>query len=554
MSGSWTYTDPLPMHRGEDGVYVFDAGEAERSVQFFNRRLWIPEGDRAGQRYTAPPYQEKLIRALYGWRLITPAISLPGQPTQPARSRHRYRKGMLFIPRGNLKSMFGEGVALKALRANGRPVPKVVGAGTDRKNAGIVFGYAAYSCRRDRAFLRDLEVLDGAKRIRFRNGRAGDYVVISADATHSHGGHPTDIVVDDTQAQPSRELINVLRTSQITLTDSLFLMLMTAGFDVASLGFEECELAKSIAAEPELDDQYLPCMFYADPDDDIEDPAVQRKANPAIGVSIEESEIRKAVTEAMRKPSQMNEVLTLNFNIWVDAKVASWIPAEMWRATAGMVPVDMLAGLVCHAGVVATSSTDIASVAYVFAPMAGDATASYRVVVDSFVPRNSIKRLEELSKIKFGQFVDEGWLTVTDGDVIDEVAILESIKRRKASGWKIGQVVANPRNSRGLIRALALARFNVEEETPGFGTMSPSMKELEKLVTAKRFQHSGNRLLAWQMRNLRNRKNTDGDLAPDIEHSPGSVAGGIATLFALGRFLVEGDGTRRWGLAESRPA
>lgn len=560
MTASWGYRDPLPRHGTRDGDYVFDATEGERGVRFFTRRLWIPEGDYAGLRYVMPAYQDHYCRALYGWRTYARATSLPGMPTTHGHRRRRYRRTGLAIPRGNLKSMFLSGVALKGLTADGYVRPVVTGAGTDRDNAAIIFGYAAYSAMREAAMRRRLRVFHGTKRIVHR-ASGGRYRVIAARDTHAHGGHPTHIVIDDLQAQPNPGLLAVMRTSQRTLSDSLLAMAMTAGLEMTGVGWDEWNVMRGIEDDPATDPEYLVAMYYpraadgspASADDvDVEDRTMWRAVNPALGVSIPEAELAKAVADMLKNPSHRAEVLTLHFNVWVDAAAASWIAPESWRATAGTVDPASLRMRACWAGVVASSSTDIASVVYAFPPT--DAAPRWRFVLDAFVPADNVARIEEDTRVAFRPFIDEGWLTPTVGNVIDEAMIRASIDRRRDAGWRIQDIAVNPRGGVGLMTALTAAGYHVSAVTPGYNTMSGAMRDFEEHVMNRRIAHGGDRLLAWMMRNLRAKKTGMGDLMPDGSGSRGNITGAVAALLAYRGAVTPPDEdkskkTQRWGAA-----
>src|SRR4029077_3413830 len=185
---------------------------------------------------------------------------------------------------------------------------------------------------------------------------------------------------------------------------------------------------------------------------------VGRKRTPSLGFSIREEEMRETVKK-LDDPEERNEILTLNFNVWTDSAAASWISSKRWGATAGSVDETKYGGRSCFVGVVATSTTDITAVAYVFPPASGHPT--YELVLDAFVPKECIEPLEEASKLSFKSFIEDGWLSETEGDVIDEVAIVESVKRRAKQGWGIQEIAYNPRGGVGIMRGLQEAGFTV---------------------------------------------------------------------------------------------
>ena len=530
MPLTWTLRERAPKHRERDGVYVFDRHAADAAVAWIAKYIRLPDGPHAGERYVLPPWQAAVVGALEGWR-------------RPGGGR-RYRRALIGVARGNSKSTFAAALGLKGLVGEGVTVPKVISAGTDRNNAAIIFDYAAAMVRHDKRLSKRLRVLGGtAKRIlRQPPLSLGWYKVISSDAQHAWGDHPTRLLIDDLQAQPSRALLTALTTSQGTVADPLMVSCMTAGSDNQSVGWEEWDHALRVLQDPALDDELLVDLHYAERDDDWEDPAVWRKANPNLGISVYEDFLRQQVKRAVERPSVRNGILQNHFNIWTQDDEVTWITPEAWAATAGMVVEHELAGRTCVVGVVATRNADVASACYVFPP---EGDQPYRVVLDALVPGAAIPRLEELHKISYRSWIEGGWLEVTEGDLVDERAVVAGVQRRAAQGWLVREVAYNPRGPAALRRALMEAGFTVTDVLPSFTLMSPAMNELDDLVRAKRIVHSGDRLLASMMGSLRARRNVSGDLAPDPDARV-DISGAIALLLGLSRTLEPIAAQRGW--------
>lgn len=521
MPLSWTLRERMPRNGARDGPYRYDAARAEAAVLWFPKFLRLPDGPHAGEPFLLPPWQANIVRALDGWR-------------RPNGLR-RYTRALVGVGRGNAKSSLVAGLSVKGLVGMGVRVPKVITAGTDRENAGIIFGYAAGMVRQDRRLRKRLRVLDATKRIIRKPADGGLLRVISSDASHAHGIHPTLLTIDDLQAQESREFLGVLQTSQGTVSEPLMVMCMTAGYDSTSIGWEEWEHGQKVLADPGLDEELLVDLHYLTSDDDWQNPELWVKANPNLGISVSEDYLRQQVRRAIERPSIRNDVLMLHFNIWPRGELVSWIPPEEWEAAAGVVDEASLQDRPCFVGVVATSSADIAAVVYLFP---ADDERPGAVVLDAFVPADNVARLEEQHKVSYRSWIEEGWLTLTEGNVIDERAIVQSIERRQETGFGVQEIACNPRGATALMRSLDEAGFTVTSVLPSFAAMSPAMNELEKLVRARRIAHAGDRLLAHMMRNLQARRNADGDLKPDAERSGGNIAGPTALLMALSRVLA----------------
>lgn len=526
MPLSWTLRDGLPEHGYEEGPYIFDRERAERIVWWFGEYLVYPEGPKAGKPFLLPPWQANYLGAMEGWRKKEDGL-------------RRFTRGLVGVGRGNAKSSFIAGRSIKGLIGDGVPVPKVIIGGTDRENAGIIFGYGAGMVRKDKRLKRRLRVLDSTKRIFRKPVDGGLLRVISSDSQHAHGIHPTFLAIDDVQAQPNREFLGVLSTSQGTVEEPLMFMCMTAGNDTDSVGWEEWEHGLLVMKDPNLDEQLLVDLYYLEEDDDWENEDLWIKANPNLNISVFKDFIRQQVKRAKERPRLRNEILQLHFNIWPRGEVVPFIPRELWLATAGSLDLRMLNKEECYVGVMATSSVDIANVAYYFPPRPGKPAS---VIVDSFVPADNVKRMEDANKVSYQRWISDGWLQETEGNIIDEDFIVQSIQRR-AQRFVVQDIGVNPRSTASLMRKLDEKGFLVTQTLPSYGNMDPALDEMEKLVKAKEFIHSSNMMLNHSIGNLQVRKNTDGDLKPDHEKSPGNISAAISVLMAMSRHLASETNT-----------
>lgn len=526
----WTLKERMPHHGERDGQYIYDEGIAEAAVQWYPKFVRLPEGPKAGWPFILPEWQGNHIRALEGWR-------------RPNGNR-RYTRSLLGVGRGNAKSSFVGGRGVKGLVGDGVPVPKVILAGTDRENAGIIFSYSAGMVRRDKRLLRRLRILDSTKRILRKPADGGLLRVISSDAQHAHGIHPTLLAFDDLQAQTSRDFLGVLSTSQGTVQNPLMMMCMTAGHDKETAGGEEWDHALMVLQDPSLDEELLVDLWYLEEGDDWENPEIWRKANPNLGISVFEDFIRQQVKRAIERPRLRNEILQLHFNIWPRGEIVSWIPPEEWAASAGMVDISKLRMRECYAAAMATSAVDISAIAYFFP---AEKEQPPIVIVDYFVPSDNISALEAKNKISYRSWIEDGWLQLTPGRVTDEKFIRASIERRqKVNHFQIQEIACNPRGGAVLMRELEEVGFDVVEVLPSYGAMSPAMKELEKLVKAKEIAHGNNKLLNFNIHGLQARANSDTDLKPDKEKSTGDISGAVALLMGMSRHLASEVDSGEW--------
>jgi phage terminase large subunit-like protein len=67
----------------------------------------------------------------------------------------------------------------------------------------------------------------------------------------------------------------------------------------------------------------------------------------------------------------------------------------------------------------------------------------------------------------------------------------------------------------------------------GFASMSPPMKELERLVLSKKLIHGNNPVLTWMADNLVARMDPSGNIKPDKEKSREKIDGVVALIMAI---------------------
>jgi phage terminase large subunit-like protein len=102
----------------------------------FVRRLTLWEGRFAGRPFTVHPFQEAIIRRIYG-----PSTD---------DGRRLVRTACLWIPRGNAKTALGAALALgHLLGPEAEAGGQIICAAADRENATIAFNHAYQMIRQD---------------------------------------------------------------------------------------------------------------------------------------------------------------------------------------------------------------------------------------------------------------------------------------------------------------------------------------------------------------------------------------------------------------------
>jgi phage terminase large subunit-like protein len=147
---------------------TFDEARASHAVRFINN-LTHTKDKWAGQPFTLRPWQESIVRELFGrMRADNP-------------KRRAYRTCYIEVPRKNGKSEIAAALALHGLIGDGVKGAEVYSCAADREQASLVFNVAAEMVRNDQMLEKRLKIIDSQKRI-VDHKTGSFYRAISAEA------------------------------------------------------------------------------------------------------------------------------------------------------------------------------------------------------------------------------------------------------------------------------------------------------------------------------------------------------------------------------------
>ena len=240
---------------------------------------------------------------------------------------------------------------------------------------------------------------------------------ISADAKTLDGVNPHLGIVDEYHEASDTSIPDNLESGMVAREQPLLAIVTTRGFNSRGV-LRQLEDTYIAILEGKLEnDSVFPLVFSLDDGDDWQDESVWPKANPGIGItpSLEglREQYKKAVTEGAT--SEVN-FRTKNMNVWTN--VASvWIQDEIWtRDTTDYNDQDLL-GRVCFAGLDLASTRDIAAFTMLFPP--SEEGEKYKQITRYYCPEDQIRERSRVDRVPYEQWVADGWLTATPGDVID---------------------------------------------------------------------------------------------------------------------------------------
>lgn len=506
----------------------FDHKDAQTACDFFPTCLRHVEGALAGKPFVLQPWQQAFIANLFGWKRVDGM----------GRLVRRYREALLYVPRKNGKTPLVAGIALLVFMWDNELGQQNYIAAGEVEQAGLLF-------RQCRGMVEQEPML--ASRCRIYGGTAsagqsksivretdGSFLrVISADASSKHGGNTHLAVIDELHVQPNRDLVDVLQTSMASANrpQPLLVHITTADFNRPSICNEKHDYACKVRDGIIDDPSFLPAVWEALLEDPWDDPATWKKSNPNLGVSVSMDYLERECLKAKENPAYENTYRRLHLNQKTETDVRA-IPMHLWDAITDTVEAEDLVGRECFGGLDLSTTTDLTAFVLLFPGEDG-----YDVLPFFWAPAEGARKRERRDRVPYETWARQGYLKLTDGDVIDYDVIRKDINDLRTR-YNVREIAADRWNATQILTQLAGDGFEIVAYGQGFKDMTSPTKELLKLVTAGQLRHGGHPVLRWMASNMSTETDAAGNLKPSKKKSTERIDGMVALVMSIGRALV----------------
>jgi phage terminase large subunit-like protein len=525
---------------------------ADRVVAFFGGLLVHTKGPHRRKPFVLKAWQEhEIVRPLFGEVVWS---------SEYGCYVRRYRIAYVVLARKNGKSELAAGLLLYLLVGDDEESAEVYGAAADTKQAGKVFEPALRMMQLQPKLSARIKHAKNARRL-VDERTASYYEIITADADGELGHNPHGFCLDEVLSQRDGSLWAALTTAVGARLQELLFAITTETNDSASFGADLIDEAEQIQADParaphvfayvrkmprsqeELD--RLRKTFPHHPDLPVSldpwDEANWKWPNPALGEFKSLDAMRRQALDAKTDPTKANSFAQFSLNQRVQ-QASRWITMDLWDANTGEIAatpdwiVPKLEGRKCWAGLDLSSKLDLTAWALIFA----DGSVIWRF----WAPEAVIPALDEHTDGKFSQWVAAGWVTATDGDVIDYETVYADIEEDHAR-YAIVDVTYD-RWSGEPVRQEVQARTGLEMVESGttFDKMTAPMNELKRLLIGRELATFGNPVARWMADNLEAKSPRDDPdrvrpVKPNRHKSGLRIDGMLAIIFAVDGRLAE---------------
>lgn len=497
------------------GIY-YDAYAAEKPIRFAKRFLKHIKGEWGGTAVILDPWECDILRTIFGF--------FNEDGTRLIRTLY------LEIPRKNGKSLLGTVIALYMLFCDKEPGAEVYSAANDKKQAAIIFNQA-------KAMIAKSPALKKRSRTYKESIVKGDssYQVLSADAFTKDGLSCSCLIYDELHGAKTPELYDVLRTSMGARRQPLEVYLTTAGTSLETICGDVHDYAIQVKKGIIDDPTFLGVIYAAEPDDDPADPRVWARCNPGFGVTVKIDYLEKMYRNYLAT-NRLAVFKRYHLNVWTNTK-NSWLKHEHWRRVARRYKLDKFKGQICYAAVDLSKVDDLTAVSLAFP---NEDYSEIYTWTQVFCPRETAEYKEKEDRVPYLSWAKKGWITLTDGEIIDYEAVADWIQWAMDE-FDLREVAFDEWGSTQMQTQLTKIGAPTISIRQSYKAMSPAMLDTSAYVIGQKLFHPNSPVVNWCVDNVIAKENAGGQIMPDKGYASrkrnSRIDAAVALIMSVARAL-----------------
>lgn len=511
---------------------LFDAEAVDAVISAFSV-LRHTKGRWAGQPLIPDPWQIAYFLApVFGWVKWSDDA---GKYVRVVRTAY------MDVPRKNGKSTLSGGIAVYLTGADGEPGAEVVAAASTKDQAGFVF-----------APIKNLVEKSPALKGRFipRTGKIlhpksnSYFQVISSAADAQHGANLHGAIIDELHIHKTPDLVETLETGTGSRDQPLVVMITTADDGKPNTIYaRKRKYAEQLARGLFQDASFYGVVFAIPDGADPLKPANWAKANPGYPISPTHSYLESAAKKAKNSPAELAAFKRLHTGQRTKQTTA-YIDLKAWDRNKGTVLNEAdLQGRTAYGGLDLGSVSDITALCWLF-PYT-DGRVGYDALWRFWAPEDTLDQLDKRTAGGASTWVRDGWLTLTPGNVTDYDFIQQQVLA-DMDAFDVETIGFDKWNATQLANTLLDEGVPLVETRQGYRTMSPAMKEIQRLVlmgkrTDIRLHHGGNPVMRWMTDNLAVAMDPAGNVKPDKANASDKIDGWSALANAMFEATADED-------------
>lgn len=544
------HLDDLKRSKRRHFAFRFDAARTNRLCGFLEllphvKGAWA----RREERITLEDWQCFAFGVPFGW-------------VRKKDGLRRFRRAYTEVPRKNAKSTATAGLGLYMLAEDGEHGAEIYSGAGSEKQAWEVFGSARLMAKNTPALQEAYGLEVNAKSLTISaNGSKFEAII----GKPGDGASPSFSITDEYHEHATDEQYDTMVTGMGSREQPMAWVITTAGSDIAGPCYALREEVIKMLDGTVPNDELWGLVYTIDEDVEWTSEEALRMANPNLGVSIYEDYLKGQQRDAIHNTRKQATFKTKHLNVWIHAR-DPWMNMVAWHAAGDETLTESLfLGQRCYVGLDLSSKLDLTAAVKAFrydrlrtcsrckgAREVMDETGAtgacprchglgeanepdFYVFPRFYLPE---ERAAEPGQERYRTWADAGYLTTTEGNVIDYARIEEDL-RDDAGRFEVAELAFDPWGATQLAQNLAADGMTTVEVPQNVRHLSEPMKEVEALVIGGRLFHPANPVFDWCLSNVKAREDANGNVYPRKENRESKIDGAVALLNAMARALTD---------------
>lgn len=486
----------------DDFPYYYEPKYTQNIVKFISM---LPD-PKSGKPNKLALFQKFILGMLWGWR-------------RKKDNTKRFRKAYLSLARKQGKSLIVSGIALYCLiyERNPRQARQIYATANKRDQAKIVFNMVKSQLKALRGKSKAIQKFTKVLQNELTTTDDSFMKPLSADADTLDGLDTLLGIFDEYALSKTTEMMDVIETSMGQQIEPLTIIISTASSKLNYPMYSiEYQYVTKLLKEEVVGDEYLALCWEQDNAKEVADTDMWIKSNPLMELSEQKerlTESKKRLLDEGKAKGSISNVLTKEFNIWVQSSQESYMSEEEWTSAVApdYIKQTDLTGREIYIGVDLSRVNDLTSISWVI-PIREES----KFFVDSYsfvANRGGIEAKEKEDKTPYRQYEQAGYCTISsspDGliDYHDLVNWLTDFI--ESNNFELKGIFYDPYNAGNVITDLSkFYEKEMIEVRQGLITLNVPTKQFRTDVIKGKTVHSNNPLLNRAIRNAITKENND---------------------------------------------
>ena len=476
------FLEDLKKQESEDFEYYFDLEQASR-IENAARCLRFTGGSKARQPIDLAPPQSFILDNLYCWRF------------KDNKKKRRFRSAFIMKARKNAKTFELGIIALMAMLDEDEA--EVYSVASKKDQARLCFKQCRAMIASNLKLKKKFQL--NRSEIRLKSNESIFQYLASEEKTLD-GTSVSVGIIDEAFVTP--EGVRSSISSGTGARVSPLVIAISTSYDVKMTGnwaYEEMIYTKNVNSGELINDRHFGAIYALETEKEVEIPEMWEKANPLIPYSptlledLKESFVKAKASKGLYRTFKIKRC-----NLILDGvKSSKYLVLPAWELLQeSYISFELKWAFY---GLDLSINTDICAVSKMYYD---EESEEYKLKVQAFLPSARIEELEVRDGIPYRQYAEEGYITLIDGEVIEQEVIFQWIKEdAEIDGNKIAMIAYDPYNSDYIMNRCEEEGISTLHIYQGYRMLSGPTKEFREYVYKRKIKVQYNPILNWCVSN-----------------------------------------------------